>query len=96
MRFRSSIASLVSHSFIVLSFLSLQSLISLIVKLINELDRWDNKQIPRFLSSVYHDFIVEESWTFLKTFKDPTINYKTLRAVVYHQTKNRLKELQSA
>lgn len=47
-------------------------------KIVNENDGWSSKMIPRLLSSVYHELICEEMWNILKTFKNPTINFRVL------------------
>jgi len=50
-------------------------------------DGFSSKQIPRLLNTVYHDVVQEESWNFVKQFKNPTINYKTLQHFVFRQVK---------
>ncbi len=52
-----------------------------------ELDNngFSSKQIPRLLNTVYYDVIKEESWNFVKEFKNPTINYKTLQHFIFAQ-----------
>ena len=47
-------------------------------KIVNECDGWTSKMIPRLLSSVFHELICEEMWNILKSFKNPTINFKVL------------------
>jgi hypothetical protein len=44
-----------------------------------------SKQIPKLLNTVYYDLIREESWNFIKEFKNPTINYKTLQFFIFKQ-----------
>lgn len=58
-------------------------------KIVTEKDGWTSKYIPELLSRVYYDLITEESWNFIKEFKKPTINYRTLTAI----TTNRIKEI---
>ena len=53
-----------------------------------ETDGFNSKQIPRLLGMVYYDIVKEESWNFVKEFKNPTINYKTLQHFVFIQIKN--------
>ena len=36
--------------------------------------------IPRLLGTVYHELIAEELWSAIKQHKDPTINFKNLKA----------------
>lgn len=51
-------------------------------KIINDNDGWTSKNIPQLLNTVYHCVIKEELWDALKTFKNPTINFKTLQHFV--------------
>ena len=39
---------------------------------------WSSKMIPRLLNTVYYCLVSEESWNFVKEFKNPTIDYKRL------------------
>ena len=52
-------------------------------------DLWANNLIPRFLSTVWHDFIVEELWSAIKKFKNPTVSFRMLQ----HHVTNRIKKL---
>lgn len=58
-------------------------------KLVNKIDGWSTKSIPRLLNTVFHELITEEIWDALKKFKNPTINFKRLR----HLCEIRVKEL---
>ena len=49
---------------------------------------WTSKQIPRLLNTVFYSLVKEESWNFVKEFKNPTIDFKRL----YHFTINKVKE----
>ena len=42
---------------------------------------WSSKYIPRLLQETFYDLIKEESWDFVKEFKFPTINFKTLQTL---------------
>lgn len=57
-------------------------------KICNE-QEWNSKLIPKLLGVVYYSLIKEESYNFIKEFKNPTINFKTLLAL----TNERVKEL---
>ena len=46
-------------------------------------DGFSSKDIPRLLNTIFYDLINEESWNFVKEFKNPTINYKTLQHFVF-------------
>jgi len=47
-------------------------------KIVNEMEGWNSKYIPRLLNTVYHDLVSEEIWDIVKKMKNPTINFKTL------------------
>jgi hypothetical protein len=38
-----------------------------------------SRSIPRLLTTVYYDLILEETWEFLKEHKQPTIDFKLLQ-----------------
>jgi len=50
-------------------------------------DGWSSKYIPRFLSTVFHDFIIEETWAFIKEHKNPKIDFKNLQRFVNNKIK---------
>lgn len=52
-----------------------------------ENDGFRSKNIPQLLHTVFYDVVKEESWNFIKEFKNPTINYKTLQHFVSVKTK---------
>ena len=56
-------------------------------KIVTEKEGWRSEYIPILLSTVFHELIIEESWTIIKQFKMPTINYKTLNTLVIHKVK---------
>ncbi len=60
-------------------------------KIVNDEDGWSSKYIPRLLHTVFYDLIKEESWDFVKEFKFPVINYKTLQTLCIL----RIKEIKS-
>lgn len=39
---------------------------------------WSSKMIPRLLNTIYYCLVSEESWNFVKEFKNPVIDYKRL------------------
>lgn len=48
----------------------------------------DGKPIqPRLLSTVYHAILTEETWNFVKKFKNPVIDFKRLQKLTEYQTK---------
>jgi hypothetical protein len=50
---------------------------------------WSSKQIPRLLNTVFYCLVKEESWNFVKEFKNPIIDFKRLSFF----TINRIKEV---
>lgn len=50
---------------------------------------WESKYIPKLLNTVFYCLITEESWNFIKEFKNPIIDYKYL----HRFTTTRIKEL---
>lgn len=51
-------------------------------KIVNNNNGWNSKNIPQLLNTVYYCIVKEELWDALKTFKSPTINFKTLQHFV--------------
>ncbi len=51
------------------------------------------KDIPRLLNTVFYDLIKEESWNFVKEFKNPTIDYRKLNQIVIIKVKECLPKL---
>lgn len=62
-------------------------------KILNEVGEWNSKYIGRLLSTLWYEFINEESWHIIKTFHNPTINYKTLQGLVTDKIKDTLTEV---
>ena len=56
-------------------------------KICNEQNGWSSKYIPMLLGTVWHEFITEEIWNILKTYKNPNINFKTLNAFLIQNIK---------
>lgn len=54
---------------------------------------WNSKLIPRLLNTVFHELVTEDTWNFIKEFKNPTINFKSLQAYTYNRVKIIKKEL---
>jgi len=57
------------------------------------IDGWSSKMIPRFLNTCFYDLINEECWNFVKEFKNPTVNFKTLHHFAVAKVKETKKEL---
>lgn len=62
-------------------------------KIVNEKQGWKSEYIPMLLGRVFTEFIKEETWHFIKEFKYPKINFKTLNALVIQKIKETKKEL---
>lgn len=60
-------------------------------KIVNEMEGWSSKYIPRLLNTIYYDFINEEIWNVIKKMKNPIINFKTLNTLIIMK----IKELKS-
>lgn len=43
-----------------------------------EIDGWTSKKIPQLLNTVFYCLVKEESWNFVKEFKNPKIDFKRL------------------
>jgi len=57
-------------------------------KMLNSKDGgWRSQYIPELLGRVFSELIKEESWNIIKSFKYPTINYKTLNTLVIQRIK---------
>ena len=54
---------------------------------------WSSKFIPQLLNTVYYDLVREESWNFIKKFKNPTINYSMLQYISFRRVKELKSEL---
>lgn len=57
-----------------------------------ETDMFDSKLIPRLLETIWHDFIIEEMYRMCKQFKNPTIDFKKLKAHVIASIKATIPE----
>ena len=54
---------------------------------------WSSRFIPRLLNTIYYDVVKEESWNFVKKYKNPVINYKTLQYFIFTEVKEHLNKL---
>lgn len=48
---------------------------------------WGSKYIGRLQGSIYHTFIVEESWDFVKKFHNPVTDFNVLNKLVVERVK---------
>lgn len=56
-------------------------------KIVNEKQGWESKYIPMLLGRVYSEFIKDEMWEIIKTYKNPQINFKVLNNIVTRKIK---------
>lgn len=67
-----------------------QALVDKVVaKITNEMEGWSSKYIPRLLHTVYYDLVTEDSWNFVKEFKNPKVDFKVLS----HYTTAKIKQI---
>ena len=62
---------------------------SLVDKEYAKIEEWTSKMIPRLLNTVFYCLVKEESWNYVKEFKNPVIDYRRL----LNLTIMRIKEL---
>lgn len=58
-----------------------------------EIEGWNSKKIPQLLNTVFYCLIKEESWNFVKEFKNPIIDYKRLLFFTINKIKTLKPEL---
>jgi len=56
-------------------------------------DGWHSQCIPRLLNTVYHDLVTEDCWHFVKEFKRPKVDFKTLFSLCVTKIKEMKPEL---
>jgi hypothetical protein len=54
---------------------------------------WTSEYIPQLLNTVFHDFVVEETWNICKKLKNPNINFADLKHYVILKIKDVMKEV---
>ena len=62
-------------------------------KIVNANNGWTSKMIPQLLSTVFHEFITEETWHFIKEYKNPKIDFKYLQSCIMNKVKTVKKEI---
>jgi hypothetical protein len=62
-------------------------------KIVNEMGGWSSKYIPRLINTVWYDVVTEETWNFVKEFKNPKVDFKVLSHYVTSKIKELKKEL---
>lgn len=56
-------------------------------KIVNDVGEWNSKMIPRLLGTVWHEFVKEETYNFVKKYKNPKIDFKILNIMVTDKIK---------
>ena len=78
---------------IVEGFLSPMLIEKELAKLVYQNGSWDKRLIGSLIANTWYAFISEETFNFVKQFKNPTINFRLLNALVVHEIKARKPEL---
>jgi hypothetical protein len=52
-----------------------------------------HKVIPRFLGTVYHEFVHEECWAFVKKYKNPVVDFSKLQRLITLAAKRTMKDI---
>jgi hypothetical protein len=78
---------------IVDKFLTTPMIEKVYAKIVNSLEGWNSKKIPDLLNLVFYDLVKEEMWEVLKVLNNPTVNFKTLRALTVEKIKEVKKDL---
>lgn len=60
-------------------------------KIVVDNEGWHRQFISQLLNRIFYELITEETWNFVKEFKNPTINFKVLNAL----TTKKIKEVKS-
>ena len=62
-------------------------------KIVNDVGEWNSKMIPRLFGVVWHEFVKEETYNFVKKYKNPSVDFKLLNVMVTDKIKETMKEL---
>lgn len=62
-------------------------------KIVNDAGEWNSKMIPRLLGVVWHEFVKEETYNFVKKYKNPKVDFSLLNVMVVDKIKETMKEL---
>ena len=80
----SDIESMIIDQYLTVSFIEKE-----LAKVLEAIqDEWNNKYIGRCLNTVWHEFIVENSWDIVKKYKNPTVHYGMLYVMATEKIKN--------
>lgn len=70
-----------------------EALIEKVYAKIDNAGGFTKKKTPQLLHTVYYDVIKEDSWTFIKKYKNPTIDFKKLQAYIFEEVRIKKPEL---
>lgn len=62
-------------------------------KIVNDEGAWTSKMIPRLLGTVFYDLVREETWNFVKEFKNPRVDFGLLNRMTIMKVKSEAPEL---
>lgn len=62
-------------------------------KIVLEQDGWHSKCIPQLLGTVFYDLVREDTWNFVKEFKNPRVDFKALHIYTVAKVKQLKPEL---
>jgi len=57
----------------------------------SKIEEWNSKKIPELFGRVYYEFIKEETYNFVKKFKNPKIDFKILNQRIINKIKEVLR-----
>ena len=57
------------------------------LEIVNDMGGWSSKYIGRLLGLIYHIFITEEYWNFVKKLHNPVIDFSVLNKLVVEKVK---------
>lgn len=52
-----------------------------------------SRRIPQLLNTVFYDVVREDTWSFIKKHKNPTVNFSTLKFFVFAEVKAKMSHL---
>lgn len=64
-----------------------QALVDKVYAKIENESGFTSRQIPQLLNTVFYDLVREDCWTFVKKYKNPTINFSILQHLTFAKVK---------
>ncbi|MFB5758950.1 RNA ligase family protein [Paenibacillus medicaginis] len=62
-------------------------------KIVHENEGWKGQYIPMLFGRVFSELVKEETWNFIKKYKNPKIDFKTLHTLAVNKVKIHKKEI---